>query len=96
MVQYQPSAPSPQIPQGRQKVLDVLIGQKEDNPSKRLARWSDAISGEFHRALPEYDEKKWIDDALGDELVKELLAAAMRAPSAENQQPWRFVVITAR
>ena len=29
-----------------------------------------------------------------DEQVKKLLAAAMSAPSAGNQQPWQFVVIT--
>ena len=29
-----------------------------------------------------------------DELVKDLLAAAMSAPSAGNAQPWHFVVIT--
>jgi nitroreductase len=29
-----------------------------------------------------------------DALVKDLLAAAMSAPSAGNQQPWQFVVIT--
>jgi nitroreductase len=31
--------------------------------------------------------------AIPDELVQELLAAAMQAPSAGNQQPWHFVIV---
>ncbi len=33
---------------------------------------------------------------VGEDLIKELLAAAMSAPSASNRQPWYFVVITER
>ena len=31
-----------------------------------------------------------------DELVQEILEAAMQAPSAGNQQPWHFIVVTDR
>jgi nitroreductase len=31
-----------------------------------------------------------------DKLVKKLLAAAMQAPSAGNEQPWHFVIVTDR
>lgn len=31
-----------------------------------------------------------------DDVILELLAAAMQAPSAGNQQPWHFVVVTGR
>ena len=31
-----------------------------------------------------------------DELVLELLAASMQAPSAGNQQPWHFIIVTDR
>ncbi len=31
-----------------------------------------------------------------DELIAELLKAAMAAPSAKNEQPWEFVVVTKR
>ena len=34
--------------------------------------------------------------AVSGELIQELLAAAMSAPSASNRQPWHFVVITER
>jgi nitroreductase len=34
------------------------------------------------------------DRAVADELVERVLAAATRAPSAENSQPWVFVVVT--
>jgi len=33
---------------------------------------------------------------IADETVEKLLQAAMRAPSARNQQPWEFVVIRKR
>ena len=31
-----------------------------------------------------------------NDAIKELLAAAMNAPSASNQQPWQFIVVTER
>jgi len=34
--------------------------------------------------------------AVPEELVQKLLAAAMAAPSARNEQPWHFVVLTER
>ena len=43
------------------------------------------------RSIRNYQEK-----SIPDELVKKLLAAAMAAPSARNQQPWEFIIITER
>jgi nitroreductase len=40
--------------------------------------------------------RKYLDKPVPEELVEKLLAAAMQAPSARNQQPWRFVVIDDR
>jgi nitroreductase len=40
--------------------------------------------------------RKFQQKAVPDDLVMDLLAAAMSAPSAGNQQPWHFVVITDR
>jgi nitroreductase len=37
--------------------------------------------------------RKYTGEPVTDEQVDELLRAAMSAPSAANQQPWRFVVI---
>jgi nitroreductase len=34
--------------------------------------------------------------AISDDLIKQLLEAAMNAPSASNRQPWHFVVVTER
>jgi nitroreductase len=34
--------------------------------------------------------------AVPDELVQKLLEAAMQAPSAGNQQPWHFIIVTER
>ena len=40
--------------------------------------------------------RKYLDKDVSDELITELLKAAMTAPSAGNQQPWQFIVITDR
>ena len=40
--------------------------------------------------------RKFEDRAVSADLVQKLLAAAMQAPSARNQQPWQFVVIDDR
>ena len=40
--------------------------------------------------------RKHLDRPVPEELVQKLLAAAMQAPSARNQQPWQFVVIDDR
>lgn len=37
--------------------------------------------------------RKYEDRPVPDDLVRELLAAAMSAPSAGNAQPWQFIVI---
>ncbi len=40
--------------------------------------------------------RKYLDQPVPEELIQKLLAAAMQAPSARNQQPWQFVVIDDR
>jgi len=40
--------------------------------------------------------RKYTEQAVSDEMIKELLDAAMSAPSAGNQQPWHFIVIEDR
>ena len=40
--------------------------------------------------------RKYRDQPVPQEFVQKLLAAAMQAPSARNQQPWQFVVIDDR
>jgi nitroreductase len=52
----------------------------------------DAIEAIFTRR----SIRKYLDKPVAEELVQKLLAAAMQAPSARNQQPWQFVVIDDR
>ncbi|MFC2006831.1 nitroreductase family protein [Chloroflexota bacterium] len=40
--------------------------------------------------------RKYTRDLIPENLVKDLLQAAMSAPSARNQQPWHFIVVTER
>ncbi|MDH7506969.1 MAG: nitroreductase family protein [Candidatus Thermoplasmatota archaeon] len=37
--------------------------------------------------------RKYIKKPIPDEIIKDLLTAAMSAPSAGNEQPWHFIVI---
>ncbi len=38
--------------------------------------------------------RSFLDTAVNEEAVEAMLRAAMQAPSAGNQQPWEFVVVT--
>lgn len=40
--------------------------------------------------------RQFTDQPVSDELIRRIIAAAMQAPSAGNQQPWHFVVTTDR
>ncbi|QGY39218.1 nitroreductase family protein [Pseudodesulfovibrio cashew] len=40
--------------------------------------------------------RKYTDAPVSEELIREILEAAMLAPSAGNQQPWQFVVVDDR
>ncbi len=40
--------------------------------------------------------RRYTDDPVPEEVVQQLLKAAMSAPSASNQQPWQFIVIDDR
>jgi nitroreductase len=40
--------------------------------------------------------REYTSQPVPEELVQELLAAAMQAPSAGNEQPWHFIVVTDR
>ena len=40
--------------------------------------------------------RKYTDETVSDQDIKELLQAAMAAPSAGNQQPWEFIVVNDR
>jgi nitroreductase len=37
--------------------------------------------------------RRFRDEEIGEDMVKKILAAAMAAPSAGNQQPWQFIVV---
>jgi nitroreductase len=40
--------------------------------------------------------RNYTTQSVPDELIQTLLEAAMQAPSAGNQQPWHFIIITER
>ena len=40
--------------------------------------------------------RRYTHDPVPDAVVAEILRAAMSAPSAGNQQPWQFVIVTDR
>jgi len=38
--------------------------------------------------------RRFKEGAIGQDMIKKILAAGMAAPSAGNQQPWQFIVVT--
>jgi len=40
--------------------------------------------------------RKYLDKSIPSELIRDLLEAAMFAPSAGNEQPWQFVILEER
>lgn len=40
--------------------------------------------------------RRFTEEDVGDDLIRQLLDAANRAPSAENRQSWRFLVVRGR
>ena len=40
--------------------------------------------------------RKFLDNPVSGEMVRDLLEAAMFAPSAGNEQPWQFIVLSER
>lgn len=38
--------------------------------------------------------RAFLSDPIDDDVIRRLLESATRAPSAENRQPWQFVVVT--
>ena len=50
----------------------------------------------FEAIVTRRSVRKYQAQAVGDDVVRRLLVAAMSAPSARNSQPWEFVVLTDR
>ncbi len=48
----------------------------------------------MHAILTRRSIRKYNKKPISDNLIKELLEAAMSAPSAGNEQPWHFILIT--
>lgn len=40
--------------------------------------------------------RQFTSEPVSDDLITQLLVAAMQAPSAGNQQPWHFIIVTDR
>ncbi|MGB9749592.1 MAG: nitroreductase family protein [Caldisericia bacterium] len=43
--------------------------------------------------LERYSVRKYKKEDVPEELVKEVIEAARLAPSANNKQPWKFIVV---
>lgn len=50
----------------------------------------------FQTILARRSIRKYTDQPVSPEQIRRLLEAAMAAPSANNHQPWHFVVVTQR
>ena len=50
----------------------------------------------FEALMTRRSVRAYTDEPVSDEQVKTILAAGMQAPSANNRQPWHFVVLRRR
>jgi nitroreductase len=50
----------------------------------------------YQAILTRRSVRSYTSQPVPESLIRELLAAAMSAPSASNEQPWHFIVITER
>jgi len=92
MLRYQSPAENPRTARMNWEVLDKLIRQPVDAQA-RLSGWSDAIHGEFGGYLPEYKEKRWLDDALGKEWKRDkCIITDVPYSSFIESDYWRFCV----
>jgi nicotinate-nucleotide--dimethylbenzimidazole phosphoribosyltransferase len=66
--------------------------ERSDNPQGW--RYPDAVRAAVHQVIAERrDIRRFRPDAVPDELLETILAAAHRAPSVGLMQPWRFIVV---
>ena len=63
-----------------------MIPEKSDSPDP-------AVDAFFEVVLSQRACRSFAPDPVGDEVIGKLLQAATHAPSAENRQPWVFVVV---
>lgn len=72
---------------------EVLYEYKEQGNNRHFLKdlWKDAVCGEaiFDRR----SVRKFMEAEVEEGKIKDLLRAAMQAPSAKNQQPWEFIVV---
>jgi nitroreductase len=70
----------------------IVVGTPSKGPADIRKSFVDTLQAIHTRR----SIRKYLDKPVPQELVQKLLAAAMQAPSARNQQPWQFVVIDDR
>jgi nitroreductase len=62
----------------------------------RTNRYSEEEMDALENIYTRRSVRSYQDRPVPEELIEKLLAAAMQAPSARNQQPWHFVVLDDR
>ncbi len=50
----------------------------------------------FETIMTRRSIRSYLPQPIPEEIIQDLLCAAMAAPSAMNQQPWQFIVVTER
>mgnify|MGYP001244168960 CR=1 FL=1 len=65
-------------------------------PVRALAKNGDPVLGTIEAIKTRRSVRTYTDEAVGDDVLREILACGMQAPSACNEQPWQFVVLRDR
>jgi nitroreductase len=72
--------------------VPLFCNAKNENPLGKETRIMDTLSAIHTRR----SIRKYLDQPVSEDRIEKLLAAAMQAPSARNEQLWQFVVIDNR
>jgi len=71
-----------------------MLGPTRSAPAKQVT--GGKVMEALEAILTRRSIRKYSGEPVDDETVQKMLAAAMSAPSAGNEQPWQFVVIRDR
>lgn len=74
--------------------VSVRLATASGHGEEEAAAGVDASAAALECIMTRTSVRSYTDAAVPDSVVEKLLRAGMAAPSAANQQPWEFVVIT--
>jgi nitroreductase len=73
-----------------------MMGTTDTNHSAKVPPATDLTNAALENIYARRSVRNFTDDRISNEVIGEIMRAGTYAPTATNQQPWRFVVIRNR